>query len=502
MNSLEQDALEVLSLIRSVKNSFAPINRIPPEVLSLIPDYYDDDTDQGLIALTHVCRGWRDMFISCSSLWTQLDCMDFDKTRTFIQRSKSSPLDIFLEMHKDEDTYLDDAFLLVTPHIHRIKYLAIYADAMPDAVRHLHCHAPLLEELDIDLTCTTHAPVLDSALFKGDLSSLRELGLSGVVTHLPWNNLANLTTFDLRSCRPGRDFITRLLDFFENAPLLRTIMLEDSIPESSNAPPGRMVSLPHLHIFAITANPAHSILLNHLCIPIGVLLVLGFSFNGGESPLREYLPETTANLGNLAHITAINLHLGLTQKFVRMKGPSGELCIHARWEDKNITPYTMDRQILHSLDLSILLSTSRLAVARYNNPRPTEIEKCPVFQTLSSTKNLRTLVLTKCNNLPFILALNPNEAPSNTILCPNLEELVLYIELQDQFCIEPLVSMAKGRASRDAKLSSIKIVGVGELVPGKEMFKLRAHVEHVHYWVDGKPPDWDELPGESNDKSE
>ena len=71
--------MEVLSLIRSVKNSFAPINRIPPEVLLLIPDYDNDDMDQGLITLTHVCRGWRDMFISRSSLWTQLDCMNFDK---------------------------------------------------------------------------------------------------------------------------------------------------------------------------------------------------------------------------------------------------------------------------------------------------------------------------------------------------------------------------------------------------------------------------------------
>jgi len=492
----------VLSLIRSVKNSFAPINRIPPEVLLLIPDYYDDDTDQGLIALTHVCRGWRDMFISRSSLWTQLDCMDFDKTRTYIQRSKSSPLEIFLEMYEDDDTYLDDAFLLVTPHIHRIKSLTIYADAMPDAIKQLHCHAPLLEGLNIDLTCAAYAPVLDSALFEGDLSSLRELSLGGVITRLPWNNLANLTNFNLKSCPPGRGFINRLLDFFENAPLLCTITLEDSIPKSSDAPSGRMVSLPHLHMFAITANPAHSILLNHLCIPIGVSLILEFHFGGGESPLREYLPETTVNLGNLTHITAINLHLGSTQKFVRMKGPSGELRVHAHWEDKTITPYTMDRRILRSLDPSILLSASRLAVSRYKHLRPAEVEKCPVFRTLSSMNNLHTLVLTKCNNLPFILALNPNEAPSNVVLCPNLEELVLYIKSQDQFRIKRLISMAKGRASRDVKLSSITIVGVGELAPGKEVFKLREHIERVHYWVDDEPPDWDDLPGESGDESE
>jgi len=501
VNSLEQDALDVLSLIRSVKNSFAPINRIPPEVLLLIPDYYDDDTDQGLIVLTHVCRGWRDVFISRSSLWTQLDCVDFDKTRTYIQRSKSSPLEIFLKMYGDDDTHIDDAFLLVTPHIHRIKSLTIHADAMPDAIRHLCCHTPLLEELDIDLICGSYPPVLDSALFEGDLSSLRELSLGGVITCLPWNNLANLTNFNLNSCHPGHDFINLLLDFLKNAPLLRTIMLEDSIPESSNAPPGRMVSLPHLRMLAITAEPAHSILLNHLCIPIGASLILESSFNGGESPLRKCLPETTANLGNLAHITAINLRLGPVQKFVRMNGPSGKLRVHARWGGETVAPCAVDRRILRSLDPSALLSTSRLAVTKYNHPRPTEVEKCPVFGTLSSMNNLRTLVLTKCNNLPFILALNPKEAPSNVLLCPNLEGLVLYIKSQDQFHIKQLISMAKGRVSRDAKLSSITIVGVGELAPGKEVFKLREHIKRVDYWVDDEPPDWDDLPGESSDES-
>ena len=64
-NSLEQDALEVLNLVGSVKNSLAPINWIPPEILSFIPDYYDQDgTGQDLLALTHICRSWRGMFVS------------------------------------------------------------------------------------------------------------------------------------------------------------------------------------------------------------------------------------------------------------------------------------------------------------------------------------------------------------------------------------------------------------------------------------------------------
>ena len=116
--------------------------------------------------------------------------------------------------------------------------------------------------------------------------------------------------------------------------------------------------------------------------------------------------------------------------------------------------------------------------------------------------DLRTLVLIECHNLPFILALNPEENPSKLVLCRNLEHLVLYFESQDQFHIKHLTGMARERASRDAKLSSITIIGLGELVPGKEVFKLREHIERVRYRVEDEPPDWDYLPGESSDEGE
>ena len=196
-SSLEQDALEVLSLVRSVKNSLAPINRIPPEILSSIPDYYGKGgTDQDLLALTHVCRGWRNMFVSRPSLRTRLCFTNVNKISTYIQRSRSSPLIIFLG-NNGGNTYSTDAIFLVAPHVRRLKSLVICMDVLPDAIMHFRRHPPLLEELDISIT-GSHAPVLDGALFKGDLSSLRELSLDGVITRLPWNNLANLTTLRLK----------------------------------------------------------------------------------------------------------------------------------------------------------------------------------------------------------------------------------------------------------------------------------------------------------------
>ena len=499
MNTLEQDALEVLRLVRSYKNLFAPINKIPHDVLSLLPGYYDEDRiGQNLITLTHVCRGWRGIFTSRSSLWTRLDFTNVDKTRAYIERSRSSPLEIHLRDDKNP-SYFDDAFSLVIPHLRRLKSLAIYVDVPPGLLKHFFCQTPLLEELDISFL-HSHSSALDRTLFDGDLSSLRKLTLTGAITitHLPWNNMKNLQVLNLVSWSPVHS-ITQLLDFFESAPLLHTIELDDSIPDSSDAPPQRIVPLPHLRALTINSIPPHSTLLNHLCVPTGASLVLVFWFGDEEeSLLPDYLSGASGNLKILSNITAINVCFG-SEKCVRLSGPSGSLRLLAHRWDGGTDSHTADCRILHSLEPSILSKAQRLAVSEYRHSYQTE--GSPIFQCVSSMNNLRVLVLTNCDNLPFILTLDPEENPSKLVLCHNLEELVLHIMRQDQFHLEHLISMVKSRASRGAKLSSITIVGLDELAPGRQVFKLREHVTCVTYMVDDVPPAWDHIPGESGDKN-
>ena len=258
MNILETDALEVLGLVRSLKNSFAPINKIPPEILSLIPDYCDeDDIDQALVALTYVYRGWRDMLISRSSLRTTLDLMNVEKIRTYIQCSKSSPLKIYLYENEVEGvTYLEGAFSLPMRHTRRLKSLKIRG----------------------------HNPTFDSRLFGRDLSSLRELAILGTITWLPWNNvnMTNLRVFKLGSWTPIYG-VTQLLDLLESSPLLHTVKLFGSIPDSSNAPPQRTVLLPHLNDLVVHADQPHSIVLNHLRIPMGASISQYSRFGGTKS---------------------------------------------------------------------------------------------------------------------------------------------------------------------------------------------------------------------------
>ena len=484
-DSLERDALEILALTRSLKNSLVPANRIPSEVLLLLPDCCDESyADKFLIDSTHVCRSWREIFISRSSLWTNLNFMDVEKTRTYIQRSRSSSLNISLQ-NTDDITYLDDAFSLVIPHISRLQSLAIHGDVSPDVLSYFCCPAPRLEKLDICITPPDlEFPIFDGSSFNGELPSLREFSLSGVVTDLGWRNMKNLTAFTLSNPEAydvHEVTVTQILDFFESAPSLRHVEIKNPIPDSSDAPLWRIVSLPHLKTFSLSTFTSPSILLNHFHIPPGASLMAWDSVKSEEFSPLDYLPDKSPNFENLSHIDVVNLYFKPGVKSVLLGGPSGILFLVCYMKDhQTVSSVTVGHRILRSIGPPRLPTIRKIEVSKYAHPPQARVEGCPVFQALSSINTLRTLILSDCNPLPFILALNPEKNSSALVPCPNLEELVIYPSLDPRHeYAGDLVDMSRSRDSKGAKLSSITIVDDSALE--EEVSKLKEHATHVEH---------------------
>ena len=479
-------------MTRSVKNTFAPISRVPLEVLSLIPDYCKGEE---LIALTHVCRSWREIFISRASLWTFLNCTSFDKTNTYIQRSKGSPLEISLVA--PQYAHHLKARNLILPLTHRFKTLKFSGSSRHflELTQHFCSPAPLLEKLDIQLYDETHAAI-ENTIFGGNLSSLRELRLCGILIDLPWENMTNLTTFDFRRVPGGKISATQLLDFLEHSPLLREIKLMNSLPYSSNVPAKRMVSLYHLRLLRICAAPAHSILLNHLHIPIGTSITQEFNYDCETSPVPGYFPKSLDHLDNISHITSINLRFDL-EMAIRLNGPSGSLYALGVTDDAGFTPSVSERLILESLNKFSVSTTERLAITDYT----ASADRFGAYEILILMDNLRTLTLIDCDNTSFILALNPDRNASKTMLCPGLEELVLSFEDFENFeetCVDELLEMAKARASRGTKLSTLVIASSWITTP-EDVPDLEGCVSRVEYRLEDISPRWDILPGEDDD---
>ena len=489
VEALERDAVEILRLVRLIKSSLAPINNIPPEVLSLIPDYSCEDyMDQDLIALTHVSRGWRDTFISRSSLWTRLDFMNIDKTRTYIQRSRSSPLKFSLR-----STVIDAALPLMIPHIPRLKSLAIDAGIHSGVLHHLNCHIPLLEELDVS---SLSDPVLNNPFFSRNLSSLRELHLGGTFTHFPWKNLANLQVIDLKSDSKVYK-TTQILDLLMSAPLLHTVFLS-YLMLNSDASRGRIVHLHNLKVFTLNVGSSHSNLLHHLRIPTGVSFTSKFHFYGKELRLSDLFPVKSPNFRSLSPITAVNLLFDRQYKFARLSGPNGSLRMLVMWKRWGEPfPYIRDGQLLRSFGHPMLSTIQRLTISKYGHSIPTKAEECPILRTLSFTNDLQILTLIDCNCLPFVFALDPSRNPSNFVPCPKMKEIVFYITSWNHIHLQNLTFTAKHRASRGAKVSSITFVDLGGRGEMKKVLGLEEHVTHVEYRVEGAGPVWDAVPGES-----
>ena len=121
---LMEDALEVLDLVRVHEGQFHVYRSdFPAAILSLIPEYWDrqdQGVDKCLVALTHVCRAWRALYISHPSLWSRLDFTNVNKTLAYVERSRSSPLQVVLRNAKQK-CYLENAFLLAEPHFGRFQ---------------------------------------------------------------------------------------------------------------------------------------------------------------------------------------------------------------------------------------------------------------------------------------------------------------------------------------------------------------------------------------------
>jgi hypothetical protein len=449
----------------------ATVNQIPSEILSLIPDFwdeYDEGKDRDLVTLTHVCRAWREVFISRSSLWINLDCVDEDQARIYLERSKSLPVNLSLDTEDPLPSH--HPFLKIIPHaIGRLKTLSIVAtaDDLEDITTHLPRSAPLLQTLSICRCCsdTQHLlPVLAPTLFDGDLSSLRALNLESIHTKLPWKNMVNLTSLNMYDTSQDGISIRELLDFFESAPRLREVDLHSAAP-TSGAQNGRLVSLPCLERMGITGSGPATLLLDHLLIPVGACLTVAV-----DLPIKNHPPRFLDNLRNFPNFTDVDLYISEFYPSMQFSGPNGQVTMFPRSSRVDRTYL-----VLESLDNFDTSKVERLEIHCHDSP-----SSDPPYRMLLPMERLRTLTLYHCASPHiFVHALHPIVSSSGVVVCPELEKLVIKLDPdRGTLDMKGIIGVAAARALRGAKLKSVKIIGQGQ--PARaDVWELEKYVLHV-----------------------
>ena len=409
--------------------------------------------------------------MSCPSAWTDFDCGNTDKTRVYLERSRSSPINLQLERVGDLSPH--DPFFQVIPHtIPRLRSLAILGtpENIQDFTAHLSRPAPLLQSLAIEVDCgcfLQRGPAITTTLFDGDLSSLRELRLQCITTALPWRNMANLTSFILGYIVAVDFPINHLLDFFESAPRLRKVQLHYATPTSS-AQNGRLVSLECLKKMDIIGGGPTSFLLDHLLIPVGAKLTIRVLNALGDSLLDGYLPRSRDNLRNLSDPTELHLHVEEFHPCIRFSGPNGQVTVIPTTSRAN-TP----RQVYESLAWFNTSKIERLTIA--SGDVSDGDSNCVFYRAMSPMKSLRTFVISRCKNaaasIPYVL--------DDRTIFPKLEELIIDTRVHgEKFDIQAVIAMAAVRGSGRTKLKSIRIVTHDKIVQTRAL-KLKEHVSHV-----------------------
>ena len=420
------------------------------------------------------------MFISCSSLWSNLACADEDKTRVYLERSRSSPINLLLWRRFDVPPL--DPFLQIIPQaIGRLKslFVKVKPEELQAIAGHLSHSAPLLERLDVDgafQILSGRRCVLPSTIFGGDLSSLRELNLDTVLTELPWRNMANLTSFTWRSNLVDDFTIGQLLDFLETAPRLRKIYFNFATLVSGGEN-GRLISLDHLERMGVIECGPTSILFDHLVIPVGAKLKIQ------HSVIEDQIPRLLENLKNLSDFTEVHI-CDNVRPHLRLRGPNGRALMDVGAIDVDTTNLFFES--LARFDAS---KTEQLKIDSCIFPSGDILHR-----TLLPLENLRTLILVQRGDLCLLVdTLNPNKSRSRKVVCPSLEEFIFKF-YPNKVETRGVMKMAAARASRGAKLRTVVAVGDEDELDLADVSKFRKRGLHE---------EWDlEIDDESDDDSE
>jgi len=407
--------------------------------------------------------------MSRPSLWTDLDCVDTDKTLTYLERSKSSPIN--LSLCRDDDLPPPhDSFLQIVPHVvGRLKSLTVWGtqENLQDITARLSHPTPLLEKISISASgyLSEDHPVLAPAFFGKDLTSLRELSLWHIWAEVPWRRMVNLVLLKLTYTLPIST--RRLLDFFESTPHLRIVNLSISTPVE-DAQNGRLVSPACLERMVVYFDPL-SALLDHLLIPVGVVLIVHMDL---ESLPDEDPPTFLGNLRNLRCFNKILLYPDEEDPSIHLEGPNGDFCM--------IPTSSLDHWTCPMLKCLVHFDVSkaeRLEISYGHTPSSGSFRA-----VLRSLKHLRFIKLYHCESPhTFIHALHPSTSSSGVKVCPKLEgmEFVQFVQYDNRL-VKNIVGMAAARASRGVKLKSVTLTHYcGDQHPQLDLVELEKHVLHV-----------------------
>jgi hypothetical protein len=410
-------------LRRRINPHESSIYRLHPELLPLIACHLATDD---LIKMTHVSYHWRTVLLSHPSLWSTLDFAHAGRAFTFLTRSKSATIHVFLQRIPPNTA---PPLELLKQSAERITTLGVgdYASqkellvrTMP-SLKTLQFHASYLNE-----TVRLSFPALE-ALFVESIANLLSLS----APHLTRLQLSAWTIYNVEPMDP-------LLDFLRSCPLLEELEIGhfvDFYTERNHD----AIHLPHLRAYTQHTSPdLHISLYNMLSHPssCSVNFSCGDLFHDMDAlpPFRNptFLVEVrsvkleTRSVDYQDHVEAVvelvdaaDRRVCLTHRAVLGNVTYDEVLMDV------INPLYLG--FLKDLDASFIETLCIEGLALWFHGGHDRVE-----EALGHLKNLRRLILSDSEVEPYLEALVPATATdANRWRCLKLDTLVIYSRYGD-----------------------------------------------------------------------
>ena len=143
MMQIDNAVLKISTVLRkasNIKNRFAPINQIPPEILALAVTFLTKQRD--VINTTAVCQQWRATLLCFPQVWRKAGGLS-SELEAYLERSKSIPIEV--------DLFSPGLVTSIVPHASRLEKLAVSVEdlaGLEQITRHLCDPIPTLRSFE------------------------------------------------------------------------------------------------------------------------------------------------------------------------------------------------------------------------------------------------------------------------------------------------------------------------------------------------------------------
>jgi hypothetical protein len=403
----------VRSKICGLRNAFAPINDLHPEILAVIFQFLIDDRNRHAsqrsryrwISATHVCHYWRNAALSFPSLWSTIDYSSPNLALLCFERSGSSTsLDVRISPLSRSDETFPEWLPALIPRIRALE-VKCGMQQFRELEKHLSdSPTPLLKYLDIWIRGPYYDP---PKILPANLPSVERLILRGLIRAPPITRFGNLVHLKVRSDWDGTT-MSEPLDFLESNPRLASIYFENVPFKDDTVAEGCVVSLDHLEIVTLIGQDS-GVILRHLALTSTVRLrvvVALYSSQWEVHSLARLLPPSINNLRNLDRIQEIRFNGG-RRSFGTVRVAAGRL------KAESVCSYTYTHELFKPLSL-----THVRVMWLQNIDLSDTMEQGPQLHLLPA---LEVLGLMQCHTPSRLFeSLHPSGAGT---LCPLLKEL-------------------------------------------------------------------------------